>query len=126
MGLLHFSSNKIERIWSDFTTIFGKRYSHESFLRIFCSYKMSNEFSVKETMMRTMFYPKNVPNAERIGRILLGILLIGVGLFTNQVLLIAGTLIFSAVFIIGTGFIGWCPACAMMGRKIKTKSSKPA
>jgi len=36
--------------------------------------------------------------------------------------LVAGILLFSALFVVATGFVGWCPACALMGRKLKNKS----
>ncbi|MBA3875246.1 MAG: DUF2892 domain-containing protein [Anaerolineae bacterium] len=72
-----------------------------------------------------MFYPKNVPNWERIIRIVLGIILIAIPLVQpsfgpiGAILLIA-----SGVFTIVTGFVGWCPACALVGRKIKQQQSK--
>lgn len=71
-----------------------------------------------------MFYPKNVPNIERGLRIALGIALIAFSLF-NQTLspLVIGVLWLSAATAILTGFVGWCPACAMVGRKIKVNHS---
>lgn len=67
-----------------------------------------------------MFYPKNVPNIERALRIAFGIALIAFSLF-NQTLspLVIGLLWVSAATAILTGFVGWCPACALVGRKIK-------
>ncbi len=72
-----------------------------------------------------MFYPKNVPNVERAARILLGAVLIGVALFSGTLLpgatpLGIGVIVFSALFVVITGFVGWCPACALVGRKIKS------
>lgn len=74
-----------------------------------------------------MFYPKNVPSIERILRIAIGILLVGVALFGQQWIgevtpLGMIVLIGSAIFLVVTGFIGWCPACAMVGRKIKSNA----
>ncbi|MBI5928153.1 MAG: DUF2892 domain-containing protein [Chloroflexi bacterium] len=69
-----------------------------------------------------MFYPKNVPNMERIFRLVLGIALLGITFLTDQAPIGAGLLIFSALFVMVTAFVGWCPACAMMGRKIGSKS----
>jgi hypothetical protein len=75
-----------------------------------------------------MIYPKNVPNVERVLRVLAGIVLLGAA-FYNQAMLsgaswaVTGLLIFSALFTIVTGFVGWCPACAMIGRKIKSKET---
>lgn len=71
-----------------------------------------------------MLYPKNVPNIERGLRIVLGLVLAGMALFSQNLFgtsspLLVGILLFSAVFVIVTGFIGWCPACALVGRKLK-------
>jgi hypothetical protein len=81
---------------------------------------------------KMMLYPKNVPNIERLLRValalsLVGLLLFGQGLIGSPSPLIIGILLFTAVFMVVTGFVGWCPACAMVGRKIKTKSqNKPS
>jgi hypothetical protein len=74
-----------------------------------------------------MLYPKNVPNVERVARILLGILLVGIvvvgpSVGQNFSPLVIGTLLFSALFVVVTGFVGWCPACAMIGRKLKSNN----
>ncbi|MBX3085236.1 MAG: DUF2892 domain-containing protein [Anaerolineae bacterium] len=75
-----------------------------------------------------MFYPKNVPVWERTVRIVIGIVLVitalaDQALFGTPSLLRIVLLIGSALFLVVTGFIGWCPACAMIGRKIKQKQS---
>jgi hypothetical protein len=74
-----------------------------------------------------MLYPKNVPNIERIVRTVVGVAMIIVALFGAPLIgdlspIVAGVLILSAITLIVTGFIGWCPACAMVGRKLKSKS----
>jgi hypothetical protein len=74
-----------------------------------------------------MFYPKNVPNIERILRTVLGLAMIVLALFGAPLIgtlspIVAGVVILSAITLIVTGFIGWCPACAMVGRKLKPKS----
>jgi hypothetical protein len=71
-------------------------------------------------------YPKNVPNIERIIRIVFGVFLIimafvGQPLFGLPSALWIGVLLFNALFVIITGFYGWCPACALIGRKIKSQ-----
>ena len=71
-----------------------------------------------------MLYAKNVPKIERVLRVALGSLLIGLTLFGQSLIgeltiVQAGILLFSALFVVVTGFVGWCPACAMIGRKIK-------
>lgn len=72
-----------------------------------------------------MFYPINVPNWERAIRIIFGVVLIGVALIQQQFGVVgAVVLIASGVFTVATGFVGWCPACALIGRKIKQQQSK--
>jgi hypothetical protein len=72
-----------------------------------------------------MFYPKNVPNWERAIRVVLGIVLIAIAVIQQPFgVLGAIVLIASGVFTIATGFVGWCPACALVGRKIKQQQAK--
>ena len=71
-------------------------------------------------------YPKNVPNTERILRIVLGIILViwviaGEPLFGLSSPVWIGMLLFNAGFVVVTGFYGWCPACAFAGRKLKSQ-----
>lgn len=66
-----------------------------------------------------MFYNKNVPVWERVLRVTLGLGLTLYVILGLPSMLISVISIASAVFVIVTGFIGWCPACAMVGRKIK-------
>jgi hypothetical protein len=71
-----------------------------------------------------MFYRKNLPGWERAMRSVGGVVMIAYGLFGMPGLpgmpgamagyLIAGT---GAVAIL-TGFFGFCPMCAMVGRKL--------
>ena len=72
-----------------------------------------------------MFYPKNVPNWERVIRVALGIALIGIALAQQPFgLLGVIILIASGISAIATGFVEWCPACAVVGRKIKQQQAK--
>ena len=74
-----------------------------------------------------MFYPKNVPNWERTVRVVGGLVLITLSayLLVNGIsLALAVVGLLSAFFLVVTGFIGWCPACAMLGRKLKQDHSK--
>ena len=71
-----------------------------------------------------MFYRKNLPGWERAMRSVGGVVMIAYGLFgmpglpgmpsTMAGYLIAGT---GAVAIL-TGFFGFCPMCAMVGRRL--------
>jgi DUF2892 family protein len=71
-----------------------------------------------------MFYRKNLPGWERVMRSVGGVVMIAYGFFgmpglpgmpgTMAGYLIAGT----GVVAILTGFFGFCPMCAMVGRKL--------
>ena len=65
-----------------------------------------------------MFCRKNLPGWERAVRTIGGVVMIGYGLLgmpgTMAGYLIAGT----GVVAILTGFFGFCPMCAMVGRKL--------
>jgi hypothetical protein len=65
-----------------------------------------------------MFYRKNLPGWERAVRVIGGAMMIGYGLVgmpgTMAGHLIAGT----GAVAIATGFFGFCPMCAMVGRKL--------
>jgi hypothetical protein len=76
-----------------------------------------------------MLYPKNVPNWERIARFAVSLVLVVIALsdqilFGNPSVIRVVVLIGSAVFLVVTAFVGWCPACAMVGRKLKKKSQE--
>jgi hypothetical protein len=68
-----------------------------------------------------MIYQKNLPGWERALRTAAGLLMIGGGLAvpglsgTPVGFIIAG----SGVMAVATGFLGFCPACAMVGRRLK-------
>lgn len=64
-----------------------------------------------------MMYRKNVPNWERWLRVIAGLALIAYGFLGAPSVLVAGLAIVSALVVIGTGFVGYCPACALVGRK---------
>lgn len=65
-----------------------------------------------------MWYRKNIPGWERALRVLMAIAMIGYGLFALPGLAI-GYLIAAAGVMAGlTGFVGFCPACAMVGRRL--------
>lgn len=65
-----------------------------------------------------MFYAKNVPGWERAVRVIAGLSMIAAG-----VLVFPGTMLGYAVAASGavallTGFVGFCPMCALVGRKL--------
>ena len=65
-----------------------------------------------------MFYVKNVPVWERMLRVAIGAALVLYALFALN-----GTptwvLIASAAGLVLSGLFGFCPACAMVGRRLK-------
>jgi uncharacterized membrane protein HdeD (DUF308 family) len=64
-----------------------------------------------------MFYRKNVSAKERIARLVAGVLMILCGLIGLQTSALGLFVACVGVFTIATGMFGFCPACAMAGRK---------
>ena len=63
-----------------------------------------------------MLYRKNLPVWERWLRVILGLALIAYPILATPPLLFTVLALVSAAVVIVTGFIGFCPACAMVGR----------
>ncbi len=65
-----------------------------------------------------MIYAKNVPNAERVLRVVLGS-----AAAVAAVVLVNGSagwlLAAGAAGLVVSGLVGFCPACAMAGRRLK-------
>jgi Protein of unknown function (DUF2892) len=66
-----------------------------------------------------MFYIKNVPSWERTLRVVAGVATIAYGLFGLKGTLVGYLVAASGVIIILTGFTGFCPMCALAGRRLK-------
>lgn len=67
-----------------------------------------------------MFYVKNVPNGERVLRVVVGLVAVGVAL--TQLHGLAGWAVAaSAAGIVASGLFGFCPACALVGRKLRQR-----
>lgn len=65
-----------------------------------------------------MFYVKNVPNWERALRLLMGLLALGFAAMnwgTSGLAVGAGVV---GAMLAMTGLVGFCPMCAMVGRKL--------
>ncbi|WP_374565188.1 DUF2892 domain-containing protein [Ideonella sp.] len=64
-----------------------------------------------------MWYAKNVPNGERVARVLCGVVSAGAAFA-----LLSGPWAWlgaaSAAGLTMSGLLGFCPACAMVGRKL--------
>ena len=65
-----------------------------------------------------MFYRKNLPAWERAMRVIAGIAMIAWGLIGFPGLPLGYGIIASGAVTILTGFFGFCPMCAMVGRKL--------
>lgn len=68
-----------------------------------------------------MLYVKNVPPLERVIRIVMGAGLLAASLLwlgPNAKGWIVGAM---GVMAAGTGLMGWCPACAMAGRRLGSR-----
>ena len=65
-----------------------------------------------------MFYTKNVPSWERLLRVMMAAGLGGYALFGDASHGLQIVLWLAAVMMLMTGFIGFCPMCAMVGRKL--------
>jgi hypothetical protein len=66
-----------------------------------------------------MFYVKNVPGWERVLRAIAGLAMIACGLLGLKGLPIGYLLAGSGVVTMLTGFFGFCPMCALAGRRLK-------
>ena len=64
-----------------------------------------------------MFYRKNVGNKERFARLVAGGSMLLVGSLVLQASPLGLVLAASGVVALLTGAVGFCPACAMIGRK---------
>ena len=79
---------------------------------------------VLETLLKEilMFYTKNVTNMERAIRVILGVLaLIFAAMNFGSSALAVGAGIVGAVLAL-TGLFGFCPMCALAGRKLDKKN----
>lgn len=65
-----------------------------------------------------MFYAKNVPNWERIVRIAMGLMALGFSAMSWGSPLAVGAGVMGAMLAL-TGLVGFCPMCAMVGRKLE-------
>ena len=68
-----------------------------------------------------MFYVKNVPGWERILRIIMGLMALGFAAMSWGQLLAMGVGVMGAVLSM-TGLFGFCPMCAMVGRKLNKEA----
>jgi hypothetical protein len=68
-----------------------------------------------------MLYVKNVSTAERVIRVIMGLALLGGTLAWFGPTLGGWTLGAMGMMAALSGLIGWCPMCAIAGRKLESK-----
>ena len=68
-----------------------------------------------------MFYVKNVPGWERVLRIVMGLVALGFAAMNWGQPIAFGAGIMGAILSM-TGLVGFCPMCAMVGRKLDKKA----
>lgn len=69
-----------------------------------------------------MFYVKNVPNWERVLRVIMGVIAIAFAVMNWGVSGIAVGVGLMGAMLAMTGLVGFCPMCAMVGRKLDKKA----
>lgn len=69
-----------------------------------------------------MFFAKNLPLWERVLRSLLGLALVAYGLLGPLAGALGGYAIAGAGVVAAlTGFVGFCPMCALVGRRLDNR-----
>ena len=68
-----------------------------------------------------MLYVKNVPGWERTVRVVAGLAMIACGLLGLKGLAIGYLIASVGGVTLLTGFVGFCPMCAMAGRRLDTR-----
>jgi hypothetical protein len=66
-----------------------------------------------------MLYRKNIYSWEQALRVIGGGAMAGGGLFLSGGGLVGYGMAAAGALLAVTGFVGWCPACAMVGRRLK-------
>ncbi len=69
-----------------------------------------------------MLYQKNLPGWERALRVVAAVAMIAFGLLALPGTALGWLLAASGVFVALTGFLGFCPACAIVGRKLERQA----
>lgn len=72
-----------------------------------------------------MLYAKNLPKWERWGRGLLGVGLVVLGVTAQSATLTGWVLAGVGAITLLSGFVGFCPMCALIGRKLQAGGGSP-
>ena len=65
-----------------------------------------------------MLFNRNIPSWERALRIIAGIAMAAAGFVWFSASLLGWGIAGSGIILLATGFTGYCPACAIAGRRI--------
>ncbi|MGO8908363.1 MAG: DUF2892 domain-containing protein [Bradyrhizobium sp.] len=64
-----------------------------------------------------MYFKTNLPGWERAIRIAMGVMVVGLAYLYAPTPLLTWVGTAMGIMLAGTGFIGFCPMCAMVGRR---------
>ncbi len=67
-----------------------------------------------------MLYRKNIYRFEQWGRVVVGLFAAIMGLYLAPGQLIGYGVAAAGIGLAITGILGWCPACALIGRRLKS------
>jgi hypothetical protein len=67
-----------------------------------------------------MLFVKNIPAWERALRVFTGAAILAFGLYRYPASMMGYALAATGVFAALTGFVGFCPACWLVGRRLKS------
>ena len=82
---------------------------------------VSGSLTVRDRGVTVMLCVKNVPTVERVIRVMMGLALLGGALAWIGPTMggwVVGAMGMMAAL---SGLVGWCPMCAMAGRKLESK-----
>ena len=69
-----------------------------------------------------MLYQKNLPSWERVLRVIIGLSVAVAGMILLRPMLWGYIAAASGAGIVLTGFVGFCPMCALVGRRLASKA----
>jgi len=96
----------------------------ESFWRVRRLLSVRGRNDTERGKAKPMLYTKNVPMGERLLRVLSGAALIAYGVIGRKGGALGYLVAGSGGVAVLTGFVGFCPMCALAGRRIRQSIEK--